>query len=37
MTTMFIGIDVGVCVVVAAIAAFLFFNYRKKNGKNSTT
>ncbi len=31
MTTMFIGIDVGVGVVVAGIAAFLFLRYRKKN------
>ena len=33
MTTMFIGIDVCVGIVVAGIAAFLFFNYRKKNSK----
>lgn len=31
MTTMFIGIDVGVGVVVAGIATFLFLRYRKKN------
>ena len=31
MTVMFIGIDVGVGVVVAGIAAFLFLRYRKKN------
>ena len=31
MTTMFIGIDVSVGVVVAGIAAFLFLRYRKKN------
>jgi len=35
MTTMFIGIDVGVGVVVAGIAAVLFLRYRKKISRHN--